>query len=176
MSFIEDEHPVGEFGSGREHEPFGVGVRPRATRRDLRGRDPSAGKHRVEGVSELPGPVPDEHLERAGALLWREPAQLAEGDLQIRSYGVLHMRSYPDTGASTACPGCLCRDRVPRYPSDMTAAQWRVLEPHALHTPGPAAQRGGRDVRIFPSVSGFLHWACDRRCRWRRAGQASPRD
>src|SRR5262245_53352218 len=34
-------------------------------------------------------------------------------------------------GASTACPGCLCRDRVPRYPSDMTDGQWRVLEPEA---------------------------------------------
>jgi transposase len=33
--------------------------------------------------------------------------------------------------ASSACPGCLCRDRVACYPSDLTDAQWRVLEPEA---------------------------------------------
>jgi transposase len=30
-----------------------------------------------------------------------------------------------------ASPGCLCRDRVPRYPSDLTDEQWAVLEPRA---------------------------------------------
>jgi transposase len=33
--------------------------------------------------------------------------------------------------ASCASPGCWCRDRVPRYPSDLTDAQWAVLEPRA---------------------------------------------
>lgn len=35
--------------------------------------------------------------------------------------------------ASTSCasPGCWCRDRVPRYPSDLTGDQWAVLEPRA---------------------------------------------
>jgi transposase len=35
--------------------------------------------------------------------------------------------------ASTSCasPGCWCRDRVPRYPSDLTDQQWAVLEPRA---------------------------------------------
>jgi transposase len=34
--------------------------------------------------------------------------------------------------ASTcASPGCWCRDRRPYYPSDLTDAQWKVLEPRA---------------------------------------------
>src|SRR6266545_1148939 len=35
--------------------------------------------------------------------------------------------------ASMGCasPGCWCRDRVPRYPSDLTDEQWTVLEPRA---------------------------------------------
>ena len=32
---------------------------------------------------------------------------------------------------SCASPGCWCRDRVPRYPSDLTDAQWAVLGPRA---------------------------------------------
>ncbi len=34
-------------------------------------------------------------------------------------------------GASCASPGCCCRERVPRYPSDLTEQQWKVLEPRA---------------------------------------------
>ena len=33
--------------------------------------------------------------------------------------------------ASCALPGCWCRDRVPRYPSDLSDEQWAVLEPRA---------------------------------------------
>jgi transposase len=33
--------------------------------------------------------------------------------------------------ASCASPGCWCRDRLPCYPSDLTDAQWTVLEPRA---------------------------------------------
>jgi transposase len=33
--------------------------------------------------------------------------------------------------ASCAVAGCLCRDRVARYPSDLTDAQWEVLRPQA---------------------------------------------
>jgi transposase len=35
------------------------------------------------------------------------------------------------SATSCASPGCLCRDRVPRYPSDLTDQQWEVLEPRA---------------------------------------------
>jgi hypothetical protein len=30
---------------------------------------------------------------------------------------------------SCRVPGCVCRDRVRRYPSDLTDEQWRLLEP-----------------------------------------------
>ena len=35
------------------------------------------------------------------------------------------------SSASCASPGCWCRDRRPRYPSDFTDQQWAVLEPRA---------------------------------------------
>jgi transposase len=44
------------------------------------------------------------------------------------------MPVYPVTaGFATSCasPGCWCRDRRPCYPSDLTDAQWAVLEPRA---------------------------------------------
>lgn len=33
--------------------------------------------------------------------------------------------------ASCRVSGCLCRDRVPRYPSDVTDAEWELLRPEA---------------------------------------------
>jgi transposase len=44
------------------------------------------------------------------------------------------MPVYPvAAGFATSCasPGCWCRDRLPCYPSDLTDAQWEVLEPRA---------------------------------------------
>lgn len=44
------------------------------------------------------------------------------------------MPVYPAAaGSATGCasPGCWCRDRRPCYPSDLTDAQWQVLEPRA---------------------------------------------
>jgi hypothetical protein len=41
------------------------------------------------------------------------------------------MPVYPvAAGPATSCasPGCWCRDRRPRYPSDLTDRQWAVLE------------------------------------------------
>jgi NAD(P)-dependent dehydrogenase (short-subunit alcohol dehydrogenase family) len=35
VSFIEDQHTVGEFWSGGQYEPLGEAVRPQAARRDL---------------------------------------------------------------------------------------------------------------------------------------------
>lgn len=37
----------------------------------------------------------------------------------------------PNASLSCASPGCLCHDRLPRYPSDLTDEQWAVLEPRA---------------------------------------------
>ncbi len=68
VSFADDEHPVGDLGPGGEHEPFRVGVRPRAAWRDLAHAHTGVGEHRVERGGELPGPVSDKDLELFGAL------------------------------------------------------------------------------------------------------------
>jgi len=34
VALTEDQHPVGQFGSDRQHKTFGEAIRPRATRRD----------------------------------------------------------------------------------------------------------------------------------------------
>src|SRR5436190_24138178 len=63
-------------------------------------------------------------------------------------------------GASTTCPGCLCRDRVPRYPSDMTDAQWRVLEPQARAVMDEIRRAAGRpmvhDLRAMVDAVGYV--------------------
>src|SRR5215510_5657394 len=63
-------------------------------------------------------------------------------------------------GASTACPGCLCRDRVPRYPSDMTDGQWRVLEPEARAVMDEIRRAVGRpmvhDLRAMVDAIGYV--------------------
>ncbi len=64
------------------------------------------------------------------------------------------------SGASTACPGCLCRDRVPRYPSDMTDAQWKVLQPQARAVMDEIRRATGRpmvhDLRAMLDAIGYV--------------------
>jgi hypothetical protein len=43
MPFTEDQHPVGDLGPGGEHEPFRIGVRSRAPRRNLHDLDAGTG-------------------------------------------------------------------------------------------------------------------------------------
>jgi hypothetical protein len=57
---------------------------------------------------------------------------------------------FPGASASCGVPGCLCRDRVRSYPSDLTDEQWRVLRPEAeavmaelRRGPGGAPMRHG---------------------------------
>src|SRR5215831_20571023 len=63
-------------------------------------------------------------------------------------------------GASTTCPGCLCRDRRPRYPSGMTYAQWRVLEPQARAVMDEIRRAAGRpmvhDLRAMVDAVGYV--------------------
>src|SRR5260370_3822210 len=49
---------------------------------------------------------------------------------------------------ATCCPsaGCWCHDRVPRYPSDLTDDQWRVLEPQARAVMRELARAPGRPM------------------------------
>jgi len=43
------------------------------------------------------------------------------------------MPVYPVESPKTSCvvAGCLCCDRTPRYPSDLTDEQWMLLRPEA---------------------------------------------
>jgi transposase len=49
---------------------------------------------------------------------------------------------------ATCCPsaGCWCHDRAPRYPSDLTDDQWRVLEPQARAVMRELARAQGRPM------------------------------
>jgi transposase len=72
------------------------------------------------------------------------------------------MPVYPSgaSGASSTCPGCLCRDRVRRYPSDLTDAQWRVLEPQARQVMNEIRRATGRpmvhDLRAMLDAVGYV--------------------
>ena len=81
MSFAEDQHPVGDFGPGGEHEPFRIGVRAGALRRDLHGLDTSVGQDCIEGFGELSGPVANQEPEfrRAITEVHQEVADLLGG-------------------------------------------------------------------------------------------------
>jgi hypothetical protein len=68
VAFTEDQHPVGGVGPGREHETFRIGIRARASGRDLHGFDTGSGEDRVEGCGELPRPVADQEPEVRGAV------------------------------------------------------------------------------------------------------------
>jgi transposase len=64
--------------------------------------------------------------------------------------------------ASTSCasPGCWCRDRVPRYPSDLTGNQWAVLEPRAREVMRELTTAVGRpmthDLRAMCDAVGYV--------------------
>jgi transposase len=58
------------------------------------------------------------------------------------------MPVYPVAAADASCasPGCWCRDRVPRYPSDLTDEQWAVLEPRAREVMAELMAAAGRPM------------------------------
>jgi transposase len=72
------------------------------------------------------------------------------------------MSSYPlgALGASSTCPGCLCRDRVRRYPSDLSDAQWAVLRPEAEQVMAEIRRATGRpmvhDLRAMLDAIGYV--------------------
>jgi hypothetical protein len=63
-----DQHPVGDLGPYCPHPAFCICVCPWAARRDPHHLDPGAGKHRVESLGELPGPVTDQEPKLASTL------------------------------------------------------------------------------------------------------------
>src|SRR5262245_38589346 len=58
------------------------------------------------------------------------------------------MPVYPAAARNASCasPGCWCRDRVPRYPSDLTDEQWAVLEPRARAVMAELTAAAGRPM------------------------------
>ena len=63
-------------------------------------------------------------------------------------------------GASLACPSCLCRDRTPRYPSDLSDAEWAVLRPEAEQVMAELRRATGRpmvhDLRAMVDAIGYV--------------------
>lgn len=58
------------------------------------------------------------------------------------------MSVYPVAVADASCatPGCWCRDRVARYPSDLTDAQWELLRPEAERVMAELRRAAGRPM------------------------------
>ena len=89
VAFTEDQHAVGDLGPGGEHEPFSIGVRARASGRDLRYLDAGPGQGRVEGCGELPGAVANQEPEAGGVVAEVHPevADLLGGPRSVRVGG-----------------------------------------------------------------------------------------
>jgi transposase len=72
------------------------------------------------------------------------------------------MSSYPlgAVSASLTCPGCLCRDRVRRYPSDLSDAEWALLRPQAEQVMAEIRWAAGRpmvhDLRAMVDAIGYV--------------------
>jgi transposase len=72
------------------------------------------------------------------------------------------MPVYPSTVAHASCAsrGCACHARVPRYPSDLTDAQWVVLEPEARAAMAALVRASGRpmvhDLRAMVDAVGYV--------------------
>jgi hypothetical protein len=65
VAFGVDQDTVGALTADGAHEPLGITVRPRSSRRRLDDRDVLAPEHGVEAGGELGVSVPDEEAERA---------------------------------------------------------------------------------------------------------------
>lgn len=72
------------------------------------------------------------------------------------------MPVYPSAAADASCAGqgCACHARTPRYPSDLTDAQWAVLEPEARAAMALLVRASGRpmvhDLRALVDAVGYV--------------------
>ncbi len=72
------------------------------------------------------------------------------------------MPVYPGAAQNATCSseGCLCRDRVPCYPSDLSDEQWAVLEPQARAVMTELVRAQGRpmvhDLRAMCDAIGYV--------------------
>ena len=65
------------------------------------------------------------------------------------------------TKASCRVSGCQCRDRGPRYPSDVTDAEWELLRPQAQAVMaelrrGPGGRPMDHDLRAVLDAIGYV--------------------
>src|SRR5260370_7857437 len=97
------------------------------------------------------------------------------------------MLVYPAAAPIATCcrsAGCWCHDRVPRYPSDLTDDQWRVLEPQARAGMGELVAAQGRpmghDLRAMCDAvasvvqNGIADWLGARPCLTREVAPFHP--
>jgi transposase len=79
------------------------------------------------------------------------------------------MPVYPLAARNARCasPGCWCRDRSARYPSDLDDSQWRVLEPEARAVMAELTRASGRPMvhelravcdAVFYVVKNGIEW------------------
>lgn len=72
------------------------------------------------------------------------------------------MPVYPSTAANASClsQGCACHARTPRYPSDLSDAQWAVLEPEARAAMAELVRASGRpmvhDLRVMLDAVAYV--------------------
>ena len=72
------------------------------------------------------------------------------------------MPVYPTAGPNASCvsPNCPCHNRLPRYPSDLTDAQWAVLQPEARAAMADLVRCSGRpmvhDLRAMVDAVGYV--------------------
>ena len=75
------------------------------------------------------------------------------------------MTVYPASAEEATCTvaGCVCAQRVPRYPSDMTDAEWEVLGPQARAVMaklrhGPGGRPMTHRLRVVVDAIRYLVW------------------
>lgn len=80
------------------------------------------------------------------------------------------MPVYPFTALDTNCatPGCWCHDRLARYPSDLTDAQWELLRPEAEQVMAELRQVSGRPmVHALRAVLDAVFYVVRNGIEWR---------
>jgi hypothetical protein len=151
MSFPEDQHPVGEFGTDGQYEAFGEAVRARTPGRDFDYFDTGILQYGIERVGELSGAVADQkpepadvvaelHHEVAGLLRGPEPVGMPghAQDVQVAVADLEHEQDVESPQRDRAVDveevdrehaGGLGAQELP--PAGVGAPQWRWWDPVA---------------------------------------------
>src|SRR5262245_18527810 len=80
------------------------------------------------------------------------------------------MPVYPAAARVVTCasPGCQCRHRVPRYPSDLTGQPWVALEPQAREVMRKLVIAEGRPmVHDLRAMCDAIAYVVRNRIEWR---------